>query len=520
MESIDVRVVSVEVVVVDRDGKRVFGLQKGDFEILEDGKQQTITNFYEVRPRDVSVAAGRIAYESDPVERRRRRFVLFFDSYSLDARTYKRVLESARTFVEREVRDEDEAALVLWNRRLEIIRPLGAEKSAILGDLTRLIEHHNAMTVRVATESTKNYCIDQYDAAASGVQTFPAAYQSCINFVNQYADEDRQMGERLLLALRATITMIAGVDGRKVLVLAGGHLSQRPGLELHRWAMQLFSTRVSGIDPDRALLMTRSQADSIDAIARHANASGVTLYVIGAPGMQNVITAENDVPPDPASDKAGVDNTMSSYHTLAAMTGGLSLTDTNLNTAFESVAHDLSAYYSLGYEPHGEEGRTRRLTVQAKNRDYVVRARHTQLSKTSEQQMTDRVVANAFRADSSAEWPITVRTGQAQRSGRHYKVPVEISIPSDLLFLPDGTHLVGRWSIYLVVGNEKGELSDVIRRPQTIRIDADVESRFRQKPIVVATTLVVRGGSNTISIGVIDTISGRTGFSRTVVLAK
>src|SRR6476620_11665513 len=49
IESIEVRVVNVDVVVTDRDGKPVTGLTKEDFEILEDKRPQKITNFYEVR---------------------------------------------------------------------------------------------------------------------------------------------------------------------------------------------------------------------------------------------------------------------------------------------------------------------------------------------------------------------------------------------------------------------------------------------------------------------------------------
>src|SRR5262249_1682411 len=47
--SVEVRVVNVDVVVTDKAGHRVTGLTKNDFEILEDGKPQTITNFDEER---------------------------------------------------------------------------------------------------------------------------------------------------------------------------------------------------------------------------------------------------------------------------------------------------------------------------------------------------------------------------------------------------------------------------------------------------------------------------------------
>ena len=48
-ESIEVRVVNVDVMVADRDGRPVTGLTKDDFEIFEDKKPQVITSFYDVR---------------------------------------------------------------------------------------------------------------------------------------------------------------------------------------------------------------------------------------------------------------------------------------------------------------------------------------------------------------------------------------------------------------------------------------------------------------------------------------
>jgi VWFA-related protein len=46
---IDVRLVLLDVVVVNGKGEVVTGLQKGDFEVLEDGKPQTISTFEEHR---------------------------------------------------------------------------------------------------------------------------------------------------------------------------------------------------------------------------------------------------------------------------------------------------------------------------------------------------------------------------------------------------------------------------------------------------------------------------------------
>ena len=72
VESIEVRVTSVDVVVTDRDGKPVTGLTKDDFEILEDKRPQKITNFYEVRGGE-SVQAMEQTTQAAPAPAAKRR---------------------------------------------------------------------------------------------------------------------------------------------------------------------------------------------------------------------------------------------------------------------------------------------------------------------------------------------------------------------------------------------------------------------------------------------------------------
>src|ERR1051326_1405737 len=86
VESIEVHVVNVDVVVTDRAGNPVPNLKRDDFELYENGKPQTITNFYEVRPDDLDVprtaAAGAPAHEeAPPPEARARHIVIFIDDY-------------------------------------------------------------------------------------------------------------------------------------------------------------------------------------------------------------------------------------------------------------------------------------------------------------------------------------------------------------------------------------------------------------------------------------------------------
>src|SRR4051794_19105154 len=57
VESIEVRVVNIDVVVTDRSGNPVHGLTQDDFQVFENGKPQKITNLYEVRSETESLQA-------------------------------------------------------------------------------------------------------------------------------------------------------------------------------------------------------------------------------------------------------------------------------------------------------------------------------------------------------------------------------------------------------------------------------------------------------------------------------
>src|SRR3954452_12875404 len=76
VEKIDVSVVNVDVTVTDRHGQPVAGLTRNDFEIFEDGKPQTITNFYLVENAGVHEATNAAAETKPPGQRFRRKVLV------------------------------------------------------------------------------------------------------------------------------------------------------------------------------------------------------------------------------------------------------------------------------------------------------------------------------------------------------------------------------------------------------------------------------------------------------------
>ena len=62
-ESIEVSIVNVDTVVTDKQGRRVHGLRRDDFEVYENGIRQPITNFAEyASERDATPAQVALAW--------------------------------------------------------------------------------------------------------------------------------------------------------------------------------------------------------------------------------------------------------------------------------------------------------------------------------------------------------------------------------------------------------------------------------------------------------------------------
>src|SRR5439155_21958734 len=91
-ETIDVKVINVDVVVTDKKGNSIPGLTKDDFELFENGQPKLITNFYEVEGKKATNVSITAPGAEKPVttvppeemsENLRRRLIFYIDNLSL-----------------------------------------------------------------------------------------------------------------------------------------------------------------------------------------------------------------------------------------------------------------------------------------------------------------------------------------------------------------------------------------------------------------------------------------------------
>jgi len=521
VESIEVRVVNVDVVVTDKSGKPVSGLTANDFVILEDGKAQPITNFYEVRSGE-----GKTTTETTTaVEQKPRRFVLFVDNYSLHPDVRNDVVASLDRFVDKTLEPRDEASIVSWNRSLKILTPFTSDKAVLHDALAKVTKIGSVTSVSSPLARVQAHCAKNVDAVKSARMAVMVAYDDCILAAREETEELALSSRQLMGAINTTLNTLAGFEGRKVLVLAGAELPVKPGQEIYQWANHLFMPYMKGFDApiEQPKDVGTVQTLAIETVGQTANAQGVTLYLIAAalPGEPNSV-AYSSATSDNGADFLHRQNTASAYNTLADLTGGLSVTRTSkLDIMFDAIARDLDAYYSLGYKPNDYAGSTpRAIAVQTKDRSLTVRARKTWTAKTADEQFADRVVSNIYAPGMKSDFKVAIKAQKPQKQGNAFTVPIEVTFPAGLTLLPQENGLAGGFTFAVAVGNSLGGVSTIFKQPQSISIERAEEAGFRQTPITYTAALKVSHGENIISVGILDQIGRTAGFARMTIVAE
>jgi len=535
-ESIDVRVINVDVVVTDKKGTVIHGLKKDDFEIYENGVPKVVSNFYEVQgskpvntfaevAQAAQTATGAPAVPAAPVrapeisENMRRRVIFFIDNLSLNPFSRNKVFAQMKDFIRNVMRPGDEAMIATFNRSMKVRVPFTRDTTQLIQTLD-IIAGESAMGTQV--RSDRKQTEEQIRDARS--------YDDAVATARAYAQSAEHDLRQAVESINGLMSTLAGVEGKKVMVLTSEGFPIQPGKEAFyfidemsrekgaSWGTQGGSVMLEGMGFDATNL--------IQSVARTANANGITMYTIHAGGLSagSEISAENDRPTSYTVSQAAISNSTDSMQMLAEMTGGTaSILTNNFKRAFDRIQTDLDSYYSLGYRAGTERvDRQRSLNVRMKNRQYIARSRQTFVEKSTFAEMSDRVVANLLYKTKANDLHILMKADTPRPSEELFRVPIEVQIPMEsLTLLPQGEEMyVGGFEVYVVVGNKDGDMSDVARKEHQIHVTREEMKNLAGKYYTYSLELLMEPGLNKISAGVVDSISNVSGFAREQILAK
>jgi VWFA-related protein len=522
VENIDVRVINVDVVVTDKRGNPVTGLKAEDFEVFENSAPKPVSNFYEVeggRPKLEAFETGAAAPATEKVEipdNMKRRIIFYVDNLSLAPFNRNRVFEQTKAFVKNVMRPGDEAMVATYNRSMKVRVPFTRDIAQIESNLDSLAKESG---LGIANKSERKSTEDRIRDAQS--------YDEAVSIARQYAQSVEHDLRQGVSSLNALMSTLAGVEGKKVLVLTSEGFPIQPGREMFYFIEEM--AREKGWQGTSTMLeaMTFDSADEIQKVAKTANANGITVYTIHAAGLSGgmEMSAEHARAVSSNVSSAALSNTTESMQLIAQMTGGLaSVNSNNFAGAFEKIHKDLDSYYSIGYRAGTERvDRQRYLQVKVKNRDYRVRSRQTFVEKSVFAEMSDRVVANLLYRGKDNDLAILARIGQPiPVDDGLFRIPIDVQIPMESLTLlqqGESDH-VGGFDVYVVVANKNNDMSDVARQQHQVRVSNTDMPKIKGKFYTYTLELLVERGLNKISLGVVDQISNTTGFAREQIIAQ
>jgi VWFA-related protein len=527
VENIDVRVINVDVVVTDKRGNPVPGLKMEDFSIFENSVPKVITNFYEVQGNQQKstvadelgskITAPAPAKAEAVPEELKRRIIFYVDNLSLSPFNRNKVFKQMKAFCETAMRPGDEAMIATYNRSMKIRVPFTRDASQIKSMLDGLMSESG---LGIANNSERKSTEERIRDATS--------YEDALATARSYASSVEHDLRQGVASINGLMTTLAGVEGKKILVLTSEGFPMQPGREMFMFIDEIGKEKGwSNVGSTMLEGMSFDGTNLIQSVAKTANANGITMYPIHAAGMTGgtEMSAEYARPTPQNVASFASTNTTESMQLMADMTGGVASVNTNnFPAAFERIKHDLDSYYSLGYRAGTERvDRQRYLAVKVKNRDYRVRARQTFVEKSVFAEMGDRVVANLLYRSKDNDLSILARVGSPVPTEEGYfRVPVDIQIPMEsLTMLPQGeAEYVGGFDVYVVVANKDNDMSDVARKSHQIRIPAADVKKISGKFYTYSLELICERGLNKISIGVVDQISNVSGFAREQIIAQ
>ncbi|HEY9137346.1 MAG TPA: VWA domain-containing protein [Terriglobus sp.] len=372
------RLVLVDAVVTDRNGKAVHGLKATDFHLTEDNAPQAVRNFEE-HIAGVSAQAGAVSmppgmftnFTTTPPDNVTN--ILLIDRLNTDQQDQLNLQRQLVTFLKG----------ATPGTRIGIFI-LGSQLSMLQGpttDLTRLRAAMLSTTTRDAVLKPDQL----HDSFADQMENMGVS-QAVVNSLRQM--EARNNASQLDLRVKLTLDAmdllgryLSGLPGRKNLVWLSG-----------AFPLNVFPNSITApLNPFDTAANYESQLRRTSTLLAQAQ---VAVYPVGAAGLRvsPVFDAENtktyanrlhaSQPSRMANDNAEFESTIvaenDTMKRMAESTGGRAFHDTNgLAEAVASALTDGADYYPLAYTPTNTktDGGYRKIKLELTNPAYTLRYR-------------------------------------------------------------------------------------------------------------------------------------------------
>lgn len=361
------RLVLLDVVVTNNKGEPVTGLKKEDFELLEDGKPQSVSSFEEHKgapptqtklpPMPPNVYTNfPLVQTADSVN------VILLDALNTptadQAYVHREMIRYLKTIPPR-----TQVAIFTLASRLRMLQGVTTDSSLLLAAINNIKAGPTPSPLRASTTETDadqsriDFLTQEAEAPASSKQTLAQAAVDPINATRQFLNDKAlfQTESRISMTLEAMQQLaryLADIPGRKNVIWLSGSFP-------------------AGIVPDSDLTDPFSGAANFqEEIRKTTNlltTAQISLYPIAAEGLTSDVAFQannreiserrgnlsmQDTLQESRKASIDLDASHASMEQLARDTGGQAIYNTNaLNGALTRVVNNGTHYYSLAYSP-------------------------------------------------------------------------------------------------------------------------------------------------------------------------
>jgi VWFA-related protein len=389
--------VTVDAVVVDKDGRPMQGLARDDFTVLEDGKAQQVTDFEAVAidAPVLDMAAMPPALPHPPISTNvgqrfapavGRAFAVVFDDLNLTRAQGDQARKALKDFLETAASPDDTITFVTTSGVAWFNAKMPQDRDRLLAVMSRVegkyvpdtsaermtdyeaMRIHQYQDILVEAQVRRRYEYNRVNGLTPKsplgqndnpkVGEMPGNYGVIDSFIESHAEEVYATHEgrnrEVLNLIARSVDALRTARGRKSVVLLSKGF--------------IYDTELKGFKE----------------VARAAREANVAIYFIDARGLEvapTQFTAESIGPTDPRDIGAAFANIhleAAGAVAVAEESGGFAVLNNNdLSAGFKRIAAESRHYYLLGYVSNNakRDGRFRRIEVKVKRPGTKVRAR-------------------------------------------------------------------------------------------------------------------------------------------------
>ncbi len=512
--SLTTNTVIVNVSVLDRSGKPIENLTKNDFQLLEDGKPQTLQAVDLQRLKNDVLPPAAQTLQQRPPERPqgynpqadkastsdnllskyqdRRLMVLLFDFSSMQPAEQIRAKQSAIKFLTTQMTSSDEVSIMVYGSELKTVQEFTSDRDLLISSIERFR----------AGESSEN---------AATADTGADAQDQSGQFVADETEFNIFNADLKLAALQDAARSLGQYPEKKALVYISSGIQK------------------SGVDNQSQLRATVNTAVRANVAFYPIDARGLSALVPGGDVTQQGAAGTNLF--SGAGQNTLKQNFINQQETLSSLaidTGGKALLDSNdLTAGIRQVQQDFSSYYVLSYVSSNtaQDGRYRRIQVKLSPRVSQLRAkldyRQGYYGPTTFARMADAdkeaQLSQALLSDNPVtDLPIAVEIDYFRLEKGKYFTPISVKVPgSALQFQKKGAKQATELDFIADVFDSRNRAAATVRDTIPLKVDAGVAGQVVQKSIQYDTGVTLTPGNYRLRFVARENGEGKTGTFET-----